>query len=69
MFFVEYRNLRYYHRFRVSENMELRGIFEYKIEEATESWRKQHNRELSYFGVEIFKCLQIHKSVQVKKLL
>jgi hypothetical protein len=49
--------------------MELRGIFEYKRQEATESRRKQHNRELSYIGVEILKGLQIHKSAQVKKLL
>jgi hypothetical protein len=49
--------------------MELTGVFEHKRKEATESWRKQHNTQLSYIGVEILKGLQIHKNVQVKKLL
>jgi hypothetical protein len=49
--------------------MELREIFEYKRHETTETCRKQHNRELPYFGVEILKGLQIHKSAQVEKLL
>jgi hypothetical protein len=54
---------------RVSENTKLKGIFEYKRTEAKESWRKLHNKELLYFGVEILKVLHVHNTVQVKKLL